>query len=102
MARRTRKWTTPPSATVTSWRTTSAIRRSRTDFAAVSTALRAAAAHDSLLTPITSVTRYTLSAMRPPRLWDSCGNLDGFQYVRVHGLALALDAHRPERLGLRA
>ena len=29
----------------------------------VSTALRAAASHDSELTPITSVTRYTLSAM---------------------------------------
>ncbi len=33
------------------------MRRSRTDFAAVSTALRAAASHDSVLTPITSVTR---------------------------------------------
>ena len=29
----------------------------------VSTALRAAASHDSLLTPITLVTRYTLSGM---------------------------------------
>ena len=57
IARRTRKFTTPPSPIVTSWRTTSAIRRSRTDFAAVSTALRAAASHDSVLTPITSVTR---------------------------------------------
>src|SRR5271166_6756102 len=42
---------------------TSAMRRSRTVFAAVSTALRAAASHDSLLTPITSVTRYTPSAI---------------------------------------
>ena len=33
------------------------MRRSRTDFAAVSIALRAAASHDSLLTPMTSVTR---------------------------------------------
>src|SRR4051794_8072795 len=51
---------------VTSWRTTSATRRSRTVLPAVSTAARAAASQDSLLTPITSVTRYTLSAM-----WDS-------------------------------
>src|SRR5215213_6733653 len=54
----------PPSPIVRSWRTTSAIRRSRTVLAAVSTAVRAAASQDSLLTPITSVTRYTLSAMR--------------------------------------
>src|SRR6476660_8196011 len=47
----------------TSCRTTSATRRSRTVWAAVSTAFRAAASQDSLLTPITSVTRYTLSAM---------------------------------------
>ena len=60
---RTRKFTTPPSPIVTSWRTTSATRRSRTVLAAVSTATRAAASHDSLLTPMTSVTRYTLSAM---------------------------------------
>src|SRR5579884_625909 len=40
------------------------MRRSRTDFAAVSTALCAAASHDSVLVPITSVTRYTLSAIR--------------------------------------
>src|ERR1700755_2882976 len=48
---------------VTSWRTTSATRRSRTVFAAVSTAARAAASHESLDTPMTSVTRYTLSAI---------------------------------------
>jgi hypothetical protein len=39
-----------------------------TDLAAVSTALRAAASHDSELTPSTSVTRYTLSAMADPPL----------------------------------
>ena len=33
------------------------MRRSRTDFAAVLIALLAAASHDSLLTPMTSVTR---------------------------------------------
>src|ERR1700694_1039192 len=39
------------------------MRRSRTVLPAVSTALRAAASQDSLLTPITSVTRYTPSAI---------------------------------------
>ena len=48
---------TPPFSIVTSWRMTSAIRRSRTLDAAVSTALRAACSHESGLTPITSVTR---------------------------------------------
>src|SRR5260370_42259881 len=43
--------------------TTSATRSSRSDLAAVSTAVRAAASHDWLLVPISSVTRYTLSAM---------------------------------------
>ena len=42
--------------------------------AAVSTALRAAASHDSLLTPITSVTRYTLSAMQSS--FRSCQRVD--------------------------
>ncbi len=37
------------------------MRRSRTVFPAVPTAARAAASHDWLLTPITSVTRWTLS-----------------------------------------
>src|SRR6185295_15705860 len=55
-----------PFSMVTSVRMTSATRRSRTGLAAVSTALRAAASHDSLLTPITSVTRYTLSAIWLP------------------------------------
>src|SRR5690348_3814001 len=53
---------------VTSVRITSATRRSRTVRPAVSTAFRAAASHDSLLTPITSVTRYTLSDISPPSL----------------------------------
>src|ERR1700748_166792 len=48
---------------VRSWRTTSAMRSSRTLLAGASTAARAAASQDSLLTPTTSVTRYTLSAM---------------------------------------
>ena len=43
MASRTRKFTTAPSPMVTSCRTTSATRRSRTVLAAVSTALGAAA-----------------------------------------------------------
>src|SRR5437660_5398572 len=50
---------------VTSVRMTSATRRSRIVFAAVSTAFLAAASHDSLLTPITSVTLYTLSDISP-------------------------------------
>src|SRR3954452_2111 len=62
---------------VTSSRTTSAIRRSRTDLAAVSTALRAASAHPSVLTPMTSVTRYTLSAMRLPSVGGSRRTLSG-------------------------
>jgi hypothetical protein len=53
----TRNEVTPPFSMVRSWRTTSAMRRSRTVFAAVSTALRAAASQDSVLTPITYVTR---------------------------------------------
>src|SRR5437763_3906802 len=44
------------------------MRRSRTVLPAVSTALRAAASQDSLLTPITSVTRYTPSDIRTPFL----------------------------------
>src|SRR6266487_6661225 len=51
---------------VTSSLSTSATRRSRTLLAAVSTATRAAAAHDSLLVPMTWVTRYTLSVMSAP------------------------------------
>jgi hypothetical protein len=39
---------------------------SRTVCAAVSTALRAAASHESGLTPMTSVTRYTLSLILAP------------------------------------
>src|SRR5439155_16353738 len=66
MSRRTRKLLMLPFSIVTSSRTTSATRRSRTDFAAVSTALRAAASHDSLLTPMTWVTRYTLSVISSP------------------------------------
>src|SRR3954452_10156124 len=60
---------------VTSSRTTSAMRRSRTDFAAVSTALRAASAHPSVLVELNSVTRYTLSAMRLPSVGGSGGLL---------------------------
>src|SRR4051794_22317101 len=63
MPSRTRKLTTPPSSIVRSWRTTSATRRSRSVWPAVVTAARAAASQDSSLTPITSVTRYTLSAI---------------------------------------
>src|SRR5713101_9231851 len=48
---------------VTSSLTTSATRKSRTVRAAVSTAVRAAASQESVLVPITSVTRYTLSLM---------------------------------------
>src|SRR5438034_3908074 len=48
---------------VTSCRTTSATRRSRSDLAAVSMADLAAASQDVLLVPTSSVTRYTLSAM---------------------------------------
>src|SRR3954467_12673338 len=53
---------------VTSNRVASATRRSRTVWAAVSTAFRAAASPASLLVPITSVTRYTLSLMASPRV----------------------------------
>src|SRR4051812_25004180 len=78
---------------VTSSRTTSAIRRSRTDFAAVSTALRAASAHPSVLTPMTSVTRYTLSAMRLPSVGGSWRTLsDRLRF----GVAQEL---RPARVG---
>jgi hypothetical protein len=69
IASRTRKFTTPPSPIETSWRTTSAMRRSRTVLAAVSTAPRAAASQDSELTPITSVTRYTLLAIKCSFPW---------------------------------
>src|SRR5436190_2066301 len=48
---------------VTSSLTTSATRKSRTVRAAVSTAVRAADSQESVLVPITSVTRYTLSLM---------------------------------------
>src|SRR5438445_9852272 len=54
---------------VTSSRTTSPTRRSRSVLAAVSTAFFAAASQESLLVPITSVTRYTLSAI-PTSLVD--------------------------------
>ena len=64
--RRTRYSLTLPSSIVTSKRVASATRRSRIDFAAVSTALLAAFAQDSLLVPITSVTRYTLLLMLAP------------------------------------
>src|SRR5512139_3150260 len=47
---------------MSSW-TTSAMRRSRKDLAAVSTASAAAFSHDSLLVPTSSITLYTLSAM---------------------------------------
>src|SRR3954454_20888803 len=50
----------------TSWRTTSAMRRSRTLPAAVSIAFFAASAKESGLVPITSVTRYTLPATASP------------------------------------
>src|SRR3954453_4035679 len=50
----------------TSWRTTSAMRRSRTLPAAVSIAFFAASANESGLVPITSVTRYTLPATASP------------------------------------
>src|SRR5258706_16289721 len=46
-----------PLSTLTSSLFTSAMRRSRSDFDAVLTALRAAASHDSELVPMTSVTR---------------------------------------------
>src|SRR3954452_8590244 len=78
MSRRTRKLLMLPFSIVTSSRVTSATRRSRTDFAAVSTALRAAASHDSLLTPMTWVTRYTLSAMQLPSVGGSGATLAGF------------------------
>src|SRR6185503_2999703 len=44
---------------------TSAIRRSRKDCEARSTATAAARSHDSLLVPTSSITLYTLSAMAP-------------------------------------
>src|ERR1700750_3219050 len=77
---------------VTSCLRTSATRRSRTDLAAVSTALRAAASHDSLLTPITSVTRYTLSALRLSSIGRGCWAVvfhrgeELHNYQRRHGL----------------
>ncbi len=57
IARRIRYPLTAPSSIMTSCRRTSAMRRSRTDLAAVCTALAAAASHDSVLVPMTSVTR---------------------------------------------
>src|SRR4051812_34106888 len=86
-----------PFSIVTSVRSTSATRRSRTLFAAVSTALRAAASHDSLLTPITSVTRYTPSAMHTSLvLWleragpypfpvADCDHLDQVEFLEPEG-----------------
>ena len=55
-----------PSSIVTSKRVASATRISRTVCATVSTALRAAASQESGLTPMTSVTRYTLSLILAP------------------------------------
>src|SRR4051794_40209134 len=77
-----------------SWRRTSAIRRSRTVLAAVSIALRAAASHDSLLTPMTSVTRYTLSAMdcSSPRMAGRGGVLPEHDR-RLARLARPVQAH---------
>src|SRR5437773_10734797 len=54
---RTRYLVTLPFSMVMSCRTTSATRRSRRDFDAVSTALLAAASQDVLLVPTSSVTR---------------------------------------------
>src|SRR5207245_11027286 len=61
--RRVRKRAILPSSIVTSSLTTSATRGSRRLPAAVCTALRAASSQDSALTPMMSVTRYTLSAI---------------------------------------
>src|SRR6266498_4840122 len=70
---RTRYSATLPSWIVTSKRVASATRRSRIDCAAVCTAFLAAASHDSVLVPITSVTRYTLSVIFAPL--DRGGNM---------------------------
>ena len=56
---RARYATTLPSSTFMSSLLTSATRRSRNDFAAVSTALVAASPQDTVLVPMISVTRYT-------------------------------------------
>src|SRR5215470_8737218 len=51
--------------------TTSATRRSRSDFAAVSTAFRAASSQDLLLVPTSSTTLYTLSVIGSSVLFDA-------------------------------
>src|SRR6185295_11957007 len=72
--------TLPPSI-LTSSLVTSATRRSRSDFPAVSTALRAASSQELSLLPTTSITRYTpsgvgvLVAMVPPRSVDGIASL---------------------------
>src|SRR3954462_9876420 len=80
---------------VRSSRTTSAMHRSRTDFAAVSTALRAASAHPSVLVPMTSVTRYTLSAIRLPSVGGSGGLLQ--EVVRSAARRSSLPRQSPGR-----
>src|SRR5262245_10932906 len=60
---RVRKATTFPPSTLMSILATSAMRRSRSDLEAVSTALRAASSQDVVLVPMTSITRYTPSLL---------------------------------------
>src|SRR5262245_59799935 len=62
---RARYATTLPPSILTSSFDTSAIRRSRNDELAVETALFAASSHDFVLTPMTSITRYTPSSPPP-------------------------------------
>src|SRR5262249_57207883 len=60
-ATRVRKAVTFPLSTFISILVTSAMRRSRSELAAVSTATRPASSQDFSLTPTTSIMRYTLS-----------------------------------------
>src|SRR5215212_339305 len=84
----------------TSWRMTSAMRRSRTVPAAVSMAFFAASANESGLVPIISVTRYTLPATATPSRWERGASLFGsgrLCYGAVGGSRVIAAEHRRAR-----
>src|ERR1700736_2714092 len=85
----------PPSSTCRSCSTTSATRRSRSDLRAVFTAVTAASSQDWVLVPMTSMTRYTLTASS---LIPDPGR-DVKREVRLPGQRSAVCDHVPTESG---
>ncbi len=76
-----------PFSILTSWETTSAIRRSSSVLLARSTATFAASSHDFSLEPITSMTLYTLDMMYYGLIKSRSYGSNPRHQMLLHGIA---------------